>query len=276
MSALRFVGALPEHFPLCPLTPRPICTPMSGSNARPWLVYSGSSLMPSSDDDVSNLLDRSTMTLTGVVLQSFQRRWDYERQSCGQWLDALSEKWYILDAWGPRGSRADRASSRTLVAPVRAVLARPCGPSDALLGPLGRAIVPGPLGFVCGWWGRVMCLREILVVRYASARFHFGYFVLIPVQPDGRAHGTLHKALVTKYMTWVWGEVLCASACICSLTRDGFISLSKHFGWGQTPPRTQECGIDMHNMYMYLNIGIGLLSTTRASKERSPVLAPGP
>ena len=142
MSALRFVGALPEHFPLCPLTPRPICTPMSGSNARPWLVYSGSSLMPSSDDDVSNLLDRSTMTLTGVVLQSFQRRWDYERQSCGQWLDALSEKWYILDAWGPRGSRADRASSRTLVAPVRAVLARPCGPSDALLGPLGRAIVP--------------------------------------------------------------------------------------------------------------------------------------
>ena len=30
-----------------------------------------------------------------------------------------------------------------LVAPVRAVLARPCGPSDTLLGPLDRAIAPG-------------------------------------------------------------------------------------------------------------------------------------
>ena len=62
---------------------------------------------------LSCLLDRTTVTFTGVVVQSFQRRWDYERQSCGQWLDALSETWYILDAWGPRGSRADRASSRT-------------------------------------------------------------------------------------------------------------------------------------------------------------------
>ena len=76
-----------------------------------------------------------------------------------------------------------------LVAPVRAVLARPCGPSDALLGPLGRAIVPGSLGFVCGWWGRVMCLREIVVVRYASARFHFGHFFLIPLQPGSQYSG---------------------------------------------------------------------------------------
>ena len=60
------------------------------------------------------------MTFTGVVVQSFQRRWDYERQSCGQWLDALSENWYILDAWGPRGSRADRASSRTRACRPRA------------------------------------------------------------------------------------------------------------------------------------------------------------
>ena len=80
------------------------------------------------------------MTLTGVVLQSFQRRWDYERQSCGQWLDALSENWYILDAWGPRGSRADRAYSRTRACRPRAST---CGPSDTLLGPLDRAIAPG-------------------------------------------------------------------------------------------------------------------------------------
>ena len=120
LSALRFVGALPEHFPLCPLTPRPICKVIWRSCGRPEPVHTGSSLIPTSDDDVSNLLDRSTMTLTGVVLQSFQRRWDYERQSCGQWLDALSENWYILDAWGPRGSRADRASSRTRVCRPRA------------------------------------------------------------------------------------------------------------------------------------------------------------
>ena len=81
--------------------------------------------------------------------------------------------------WDPAGP----VRTAPLVAPVRAVLARPCGPSDALLGPLGRAIVPGSLGFVCGWWGRVMCLREIVVVRYASARFHFGQFFLIPLQP---------------------------------------------------------------------------------------------
>ena len=60
------------------------------------------------------------MTFTGVVVQSIQRQWDYGRQSSGQWLDALSENWYILDTWGPCGSRADRASSRTRACRPRA------------------------------------------------------------------------------------------------------------------------------------------------------------
>ena len=72
-----------------------------------------------------------------------------------QWLDTLSENWYILDAWGPRGSRADHASSRTRACRPR--IARPCGPSDTLLGPLDRAIAPG--------FGFVRALGEIFVLR---------------------------------------------------------------------------------------------------------------
>ena len=131
--------------------------------------------------------------------------WDYDRLHVNGTMGdkaVASSRTHARDArtfytcWDPVGP----VRIAPLVAPVRAVLARPCGPSDALLGPLGRAIVPGPLGFVCGWWGRVMCLREIVVVRYASARFHFGQFFLIPLQPVFRGPPFIYRDILNSHL----------------------------------------------------------------------------
>jgi len=74
------------------------------------------------------------MTLTGVVVQYFQRRWNYGPKAVASGWTRCREAHTSCMLWDPVGP----VRIAPLLAPDRAVLARPCRPHAPRLRPFAR------------------------------------------------------------------------------------------------------------------------------------------
>ena len=93
--------------------------------------------------------------------KSFQRQQDYGPKSCGQGPDARSRRSELLHAPSPHRSRADRASTCTLV----------CGPRASVS--LVSRSSQGPLAaFQPVWWACERPVGDLRVPAILSVRMH--------------------------------------------------------------------------------------------------------